>query len=75
MLCKIHCSIFAVTRFLAHPVGHDYNLFTMPKDHNQEDVIEVALEVLNDEQRKLVEDNRDAFVKLCLDSFNKTGAR
>jgi hypothetical protein len=53
-------------------VGHDYNFFTMLEDHNVEDVIEVTLEDLDEEQRKPVEANRDAFTKLCLESFSKT---
>jgi hypothetical protein len=44
----------------------------MPENHNAEDVIKVTLEDLNEDQRKLVEANGDAFTKLCLDSFSKT---
>jgi hypothetical protein len=72
MLHKIHHSVFAATRFLARLVGHDCNNFTMPENHNAEDVIEVTFEDLDDEQKKLVEAIRDAFTKLCLDLFNKT---
>jgi hypothetical protein len=46
--------------------------FTKPENHNAEAVIEITLEDLDEEQRKLVEANRDAFTKLCLDSFSKT---
>jgi hypothetical protein len=46
--------------------------FTMPENHNAEVVIEACLEDLDEEQRKLVEANRDALTKLCLDSFSKT---
>jgi hypothetical protein len=53
-------------------VGHDNNNFTMPQNHHAEDVIEVFLENLNEEQKKLVEANRDAFTKLWLESFSKT---
>jgi hypothetical protein len=53
-------------------VGHDYNFFTMPEDHDPEDIIGVTLEDLDEEQRKLIEANIDAFTKLCLDSFSKT---
>jgi hypothetical protein len=44
----------------------------MPENHNAEVVIEACLEDLDEEQRKLVEANRDALTKLCLDSFSKT---
>jgi hypothetical protein len=46
--------------------------FTMPENHNVEDVIEVTLEDLDEEQRNLVEANRDALTKLYLDSLSKT---
>jgi hypothetical protein len=52
-------------------VGHNYN-FIMLENHDPENVIEVALEDLEEEQRKLVEANRYAFTKLCLKSFSKT---
>jgi hypothetical protein len=48
---------------------------TMPEDTNPKNIIEVTMEDLNDEQRKMVEDNKDAFVRLCLDSFGKTRGR
>jgi hypothetical protein len=72
MLRKIHRPIFAATRFLARTVGHDNNNFTMPDNHNAEDVIEVSLEDLVEEQKKLIKAHKDAFTKLCLDSFSKT---
>jgi hypothetical protein len=53
-------------------VGLNNNNFTMPEDHNVENVIEVTLEDLNEERKKLVEANMDAFTKLCLESFSKT---
>lgn len=72
MLHEIHHPNFAATRFLACSVGPDNNFFTMLEDHDPEDIIEVTLEDLNEEQRKLVEDSRDAFTKLYLHSFSKT---
>jgi hypothetical protein len=53
-------------------VGHDYNFFIIPEDHDPEDIIKVTLEDLDDEQRKLVKANRDTFTKLCLESSSKT---
>jgi hypothetical protein len=47
----------------------------MPEDHDPQDVIEVALEDLNEEQRKLVEAKRDALTKLYLDLSAILGAR
>lgn len=44
----------------------------MRENHGAEDIIEVTMEYLDDEQKKLVEDNVNALVKLCLDSFSKT---
>jgi hypothetical protein len=64
--------IFAATCFLPRPVGHNNNDFTMPENHNAGDIIEVTFEDLDDKKKKLVEINRDAFTKLCLDSFSKT---
>jgi hypothetical protein len=51
VLRKIHRPIFAATCFLARPVGHDNNNnnFTMPDNHNTEDIFEVSLEDLNEE--------------------------
>jgi hypothetical protein len=74
VLCKIHRLIFAATRFLARPVGFDNN-FTMRDNHNAEDIIEVSPEDLDEDQKKLVEAHRDAFTKLCLDSFSKTRSK
>jgi hypothetical protein len=51
VLRKTRHSIFAAIRFLARPVGHDSNFFTMPEDHDPEDIIEVTMEDLNDEQK------------------------
>jgi hypothetical protein len=65
-------SDFEATCFLTRLVGPDRNNFTMPENYNAEDVIEVTFEDLDDEQKKLVEENRDAFTKLCLESFSKT---
>jgi hypothetical protein len=60
------------TRFLARLVGHDNNNFTTPENHNAKGVIVVTFEDLDDEQKKLVEANRDAITKLCLESSSKT---
>lgn len=71
MLRKAHRPIFAATHLLARLVGHDNNFFTIPKDHDPEDIIEVTMEDLNDEQKKLIGANVDAYTKLCLQFFNK----
>jgi hypothetical protein len=47
------------------------NFFTMREETDPENIIEVTMEDLNDEQKKLIEANRDAYTKLCLDSSNK----
>jgi hypothetical protein len=44
----------------------------VPENNNAEDVIEVTLEDLNEEQKKLVEVNIGAFTKLYLEFFRKT---
>jgi hypothetical protein len=71
VLRKTHRLIFTATRFLARSVGDDNNFITMPEVTDRENVIEVTMEDLNDEQKKLIEANRDAFTKLCLESFSK----
>jgi hypothetical protein len=48
-------------------MGHDNNNFTMSNNHSAKDVIEVCLEDLDEEQKKLVEAHRDALTKLSLD--------
>jgi hypothetical protein len=49
------------------PVGHDNNNFTLLDNHNAEDAMEVSLDDLDEEQKKLVEAHKDAFTKLCFD--------
>jgi hypothetical protein len=69
VLRKIHHPIFVATRFLARPLGPNRSNFTMPENHNAEDVIQVTFEDLDDKQKKLVEENRDTFT---MESSSKT---
>jgi hypothetical protein len=56
-------------------VGHDNNNFTIPENHSAKDVIKVTFEELDDEKKRLVQANTDAFTKLYLESFSKTKSK
>jgi len=47
----------------------------MPEDGCTEDVIEVTMEDLDEAQKKLVQDNVEAFQNLCLDWFSNVRNR
>ena len=52
---------FTARRFLVRLVGHDYDFVNISETNTAEDVIEVPMQDLNEEQKKLVPNNLDAF--------------
>jgi len=46
---------------LVRLVGHDYDFVNISETNTAEDVIEVPMQDLNEEQKKLVPNNLDAF--------------
>jgi len=52
---------FTARRFLVRLVGHDYDFVNILETNTAEDVIEVPMQDLNEEQKKLVPNNLDAF--------------
>jgi len=43
----------------------------MPEDLDHQNVIDVTMDDLDEEQKKLVQANVDNYMKLCLESFGK----
>ena len=55
--------------------GTRQHSISMPEDGCTEDVIEVTMEDLDEAQKKLVQDNLEAFQNLCLDWFSNVRNR